>query len=321
MKIVKIFSLVILLTGFYLQLQAQAPQITEIDKTYGTVNEIVTIRGNGFGSLATNLRVFFGAAAAEIVSASNLELKVKVPAGATSSSISVTNLNNHLTAFTKEIFDLSYDGNSFNIASLEGGYSFATGGSDLNNLCTCDFNLDGLNDIATTDLADKKVSVFQNITPNIDGVDFNAIELDLGGETRFVRCSDLNGDGLPDLVFSASNSNSNKKRLYTVRNISTIGGAVKFEDRDVVDPVPTYIIDGNIASRIEMRDIDGDGKPEIVAVDFSENGGISIFQNISVAGGAIKFNPSPVIPFNAFGIATTSLSSVDIEDLNGDGKT
>ena len=320
MKIVKIFSLLVLFTGFCLKIHAQAPQISGIDKTSGTVNETVTISGNGFGSVVSNLRVFFGAASAEIISASNLELKVKVPAGATSSSISVTNLNSHLTAFSSEIFTLSYDGNSFNTASLEGGYSFPTGGSDLNNLCVCDFNLDGLNDIATTDLADKKVSVFQNTTPNLNTVSFDALELDLGGETRFVRCSDLNGDGLPDLVFSASNNNSNKERIYTVRNLSTPGGAISFEDRDVLNPIPSYTIDGNIASRIEMRDIDGDGKPEIVAVDFSENGGVSVFRNTSTSGGAIKFAATPITPFTTFGITTTSLSSVAIEDLNGDGK-
>ncbi len=315
----KVLTSLTILLFCYLQLHAQAPQITDIDKTYGTVNEIVTISGNGFGSIAGNLEVFFGAAAADIISVNNLELKVKVPAGATSSSIAVTNLNSRLTAYSKEIFTLSYDGNSFNTASLESGYSFPTGGDDLNNLCVCDFNLDGLNDIATTDLTDDKVSVFQNTTSGLDTVSFDQIELDLGEETRFVRCSDLNGDGMPDLVFSASNNNSNKERIFTVKNIGTPGGLISFEDTDVTDPLPSYTIDGNIASRIEMRDVDGDGKPEIVAVDFSENGGISIFQNTS-SGGAISFKPTPITPFTDFGISTTSLSSVDIEDLNGDGK-
>ena len=55
MKIIKIFSLLVLFTGFCLKIHAQAPQIISIDKTSGTVNETITINGSGFGSVAGNL--------------------------------------------------------------------------------------------------------------------------------------------------------------------------------------------------------------------------------------------------------------------------
>lgn len=320
-KIFILFFFLLLQATFDPLLAQEAPVIEEIDKTSGTVHELVTIKGKGFGSEESKVRIFFGAALADsIISIEDTSIKVAVPAGATSSSISVTNLNTHLTAFSRELFTLSYDGFNFDINSLEPERKFATYGSNLYNLCFCDFNLDGLNDIATTDTDSKIVTILQNNTPDITApASFISSTIDIDAKTRWVRCGDMNGDGFPDLVFSASNTNLNKERIYIFRNISTRGGNITFEDKSVKTPVSSYSVEGTLAARMEIKDLDGDGLPEIAAVDLSTSGGVSVFRNISTPGAAISFTPTPVKPFSTFEIPTIELNSVDLEDLNGDG--
>jgi len=302
-------------------LLAQVPVITSLDKTHGTVYEVVTIKGSGFGTDTTNIDVFFGGVAADsivCISADQCmldsELRVMVPPGATTSSVSVTRRDNQLTGYSREVFYLSYDGKDFDKNLLEAPYRYASAGSDLYNLCFCDFNQDGLNDIATSDTDSEKVTILQNSTPNLDTVAFTSLEIDINAKTRWVRCGDLNGDGLPELVFSASNNNTDKERLYVYRNTSTVGGAIKF---DVALPT-SLALQGNLAARMVIRDVDGDGRPDITAADISSEGGVSVFLNNST-GAAIGFNATPRLPFEVLGLSNTELSGITVDDFSGDG--
>lgn len=321
MQLYKIFIFIVfalLQTMFYpLSAQVAPPVIENIDKTSGTVNEVVTISGSGFGSDPAKVSVFFGAAqASAIISITDTRIRVAVPAGTTSSSISVTNLSNNLTAYSSKLFTLSYDGNDFELNKLDGEYTFPTSGTNLYNLCSCDFNLDGLNDIATTDTESRTITVLQNASPDINSVNFIQKQFTIAARTRWVRCGDLNGDGLPDLVFSASNTNTSTEKIYIFKNISTPGGDVTFE----IPSTPlSYSVDGNLAARMEIKDMDSDGLPEIIAADLSSVGGVSVFRNQSTPGGAINFAATPVTPFSTFNIPAVELGSVDVEDLNGDG--
>ncbi|MFP4090011.1 MAG: FG-GAP-like repeat-containing protein [Cyclobacteriaceae bacterium] len=314
------FRIYIILALIFLRaatLHAQAPAIISIDKKSATVNEIVTISGSGFGTDASQLQVYFGAAAGEVVGTpSDNLIQAKVPAGATLGSISVTRLDQGLTAYSPQIFYLSYDGDSFDLNKLDGPYSYATSGSNLYNLCLCDFNLDGKVDIATSDTGNDKIKILQNTTSDIDTVSFTPLEFDINANTRWVRCGDLDGDGLPELVFSASNTNTSKDRIYIYKNNSVAGGTISF----ITPSVPTSLtLDGTLAARMDIKDMDGDGLPELVAVAISREGGVSVFQNTS-SGGVISFNPSPYLPFTQFDVGTVELSSVKVEDLDNDGK-
>ncbi|WPP53215.1 FG-GAP-like repeat-containing protein [Catalinimonas niigatensis] len=296
--------------------RAQTPVITGIDKVQATVDEIITISGSGFGTDASNVQVTFGAIAAEVTGISESNIQAKVPPGATYSSISVTRLDTRLTAYSPKSFMLSFDGEGFETTKLDGPYSFPTSDANLYNLCMCDFNLDGKVDIATSDTGNDKVTILENYSPDINAVSFISREIDINANTRWVRCGDLNGDGKPELVFSASNSNSNKERIYIYKNISTSGGAISFE---LPNTPMFYTLDGTLAARMDIKDIDGDGKPEIVAVAISSEGGVSILRNTS-SGGNISFNPSLILPFQQFNVNTVELSGIDIKDLDGDGK-
>ncbi|MDF9801199.1 gliding motility-associated-like protein [Catalinimonas alkaloidigena] len=297
---------------------AQAPVINNIDRTYGTVEEIVTISGQNFGADQNNILVMFGAAAGEIVSLTDGTIKVKVPAGATYGSISVTRLDTQLTAYSTQNFTLSFDGQGFENSQLEAPISFPSSGNDLANLCMCDFNLDGKVDIATSDLKNDEITILENTSPDISSVNFTQREFELGADTRWVRCGDLDGDGFADLVFSASNSNTNKERIYIHKNITdtTVSDEIKFNE---TTPPLSYTVDGNSSARMDIKDLDGDGKPEIIVTTITVDGVISIFRNTS-SEGDISFNPTPILPFQQFNINNEKISGIDIEDLDGDGK-
>ncbi len=296
--------------------QAQTPFIRDISKSHGTVNEIITIRGSGFGTSASQIVVFFGAAASESVTVEDTRIRAAVPAGATTSSISVINLSTGLMAFSPEVFTLSYDGFEFDKTQLDAPETFITEGDELYNFCVCDFNRDGRNDIVTTHTATQKAGILQNSTISIDAVDF--IRPDpasiKAGKTRWVRCGDLNGDGMPDLVFTFSNQSSNKNRIVVYQNVGTAGQDIKFESES--DAV-FYAIKGTQGGRMDIRDLDGDGKPEIVVADLNGNGGVSIFQNNSTVSD-ISFQTQPLLPFTDHGINPVGVAGVDVDDLNGD---
>ena len=297
-------------------LYAQAPTIDQIIPQKATVEEIISISGSGFGSNPAQLSVIFGAASGEITRLTDTLLEVKVPPGATTGSIAVVRLDSRLTAYSPQMFFLSFDGEGFETSQLDGPHSFTTSAPNLYNLCMCDFNRDGKVDIATSDTGSDQISVLENSSVDLDAVSFVKREFDINARTRWVRCADLNGDGFPELLFSASNSDANKERVYIYKNTSTAGGAISFE---IPNPPLAYTLDGTLAARMDVKDLDGDGKPELVAVAISSEGGVSVFKNTS-SGGAISFENSPMLPFQNFNVSNVELSGVDLEDLDGDGK-
>ena len=75
-----------------------APIITRFNPETGTTGDVVTISGNHFNGVT---EVKFGTAVATIVSKSNQELKVNVPAGVTSAFITVTTPVGSVTSLTR----------------------------------------------------------------------------------------------------------------------------------------------------------------------------------------------------------------------------
>ncbi len=298
--------------------RAQAPFIRDISQSHGTVNEVITIRGSGFGTSASQVVVFFGAAASQSVTVEDTKILATVPAGTTTGSVSVTNLTTGLTAYSSEVFTLSYDGFEFDRNKLDAPVSFATEGNTLYNFCVCDFNRDGRNDIITTHDFSSQVGILQNNSTTIDAVSFKRptptrIQV---GRTRWVRCGDLNGDGMPDLVFSFSNqSTGNKNKIAVYQNIGTAGQDIAFEENS---EATLLTIKGAQGGRMDLQDLDGDGKPEIVTADLNEDGGVSIFQNTS-SPSDISFETKPLHPFDDHGIVPNGVAGVNVADLDGDG--
>jgi len=114
---------------------------------------------------------------------------------------------------------------------------------------------------------------------------------------------DLDGDGKPDLVTVNSVANS----ISILQNKSH-PGAVAFQGK-------TDLSTGNDPDNVVTGDLDGDGKPDIVVLNFNQGNAstISVFGNTS-SGGTISFATRVDYPT---GNGTTGIA---LADMNGDGK-
>jgi len=311
-------GLFLLVFTFYVQAFSQAPIVSSINKVQGTVNEIVGIAGSNFSTNPAFLVVTFGSVKGEIVTATNNFIEVKVPSGVSTSSISVTNLSTGLTGYSSAIFNLNYSGeNSTADQQIITGFSSA---QKLFDLTVVDLDGDGKNDVAATKSEDTSddLAIFHNVSSS-NIISFNILnkitnpELEVNTPTSNIAHGDLDGDGRPDLV--ASRADNTRNQIYVLRNIST-PGQIKFEDAKSF-----FIGAGERAQRIVIRDLDGDGKPEVILTNTESTGDanistVEVFINKSTIGNiSLDFNH---LEFEINGANTTN--GLAVEDLDNDGK-
>ncbi len=291
---------------------AQRPFISGLDKLTGTVNEEVTISGLNLPT-GGNLVVKFGAAvvqAADVVSASASLIVVKVPAGASYGPVSVTNKVNGLTGYSSDHLLLSYSGTTFDPMQLGAQQVFQTGVSPQPfDITPNDFNSDGWVDIIMTNENGNKADVYTN--DRSAAISFTQTALVTNAPTRNVDSGDLDGDGLPDLALTIGN---NGNRLLIYRNTS--GADITFDTPPVIIILPGIGENIRIIRRPVISDLDGDGKPEIIVSNESDNT-IHVYVNQSTGPGNISFASTPV-ELIATG-ATVGISGLDVKDLNNDG--
>jgi hypothetical protein len=213
---------------------AQQPSITGVDRTSGANHNVVTITGNGFGSSAAQLAVFFGAAkikTIDILSVSDQVLEVRVPATTTYDKISVINTTSKLAAYSPAGFLYSFGGDhGFDATKLDGQADFPAR-SGLYDLCMCDFDGDGRTDIATANSNSGFVTLLANATPapgisNVIFTDLTSATPQPNTKTLHTTCGDLNGDGKPDIAFTEEGVIAN--RVFVYQNNSTGTGNFQF---------------------------------------------------------------------------------------------
>src|SRR5262249_39004807 len=139
----------IIVLCFSLEAFAQKPTITSVDRENAATREIVTIKGSDFGTNPNNLKVFFGAAAAEIKEISNELLEVRTPSGASYDNVSVTNTTTGLTGYSSDQFYLKFSGEAGLAAANFASQADFQAELGLYDLCACDFDGDGKVDIAS----------------------------------------------------------------------------------------------------------------------------------------------------------------------------
>ena len=126
-----------------------------------------------------------------------------------------------------------------------------------------------------------------------------------------VATGDLDGDGKPDLVVSTFGN------ITVQRNVSATGGinAASFAGK------VTLPLSSTNYTNIVVRDVDGDGKPDIVAVS-SFNNLVTIWRNASTSGSLTAASFASYISFTmkAAAFAGNSVASLAVGDLDGDGK-
>ncbi|MCR9252395.1 MAG: FG-GAP-like repeat-containing protein [bacterium] len=303
----------ILFLGFFaLELAAQSPFVGSISPNSGKAGDIVTITGRGFNATSSNLQVRFGGAIAEIVSSTETLIEVKVPNNAAFDNIYVTNLVTGLTVSSSDLFLYSFDGETFDVGKLGDQEQFITGQQGVFDLCLCDFNNDNTLDIGVTSVTAQDpfpgvVTIYDNQS-STDNLTLNQIDIELQ-ETRYTVCGDLNGDGLPELVLAELSG----LNILILENTSS-GSTISFDDDN-----PTVISlprqdnnDIRNVYEIRIRDLDNNGKPEILATNSSDNT-IHIFENTTTT--SLSFESPLELNFPDI----SASSGIKAEDLNNDG--
>lgn len=315
----KYFSFLTFLLSLFISIHsdAQTPDIVKVDKIKGTYGELVTITGSGFSENKSQLSVHFGAAKGQIINATETIIEVQVPAGTNYQNISVTNLNSKLTGYASTYFNLAFKGEDFQESKIKQSLKINED-KELFDLCNCDFNGDGLNDVASTNNTDEagstSITVYQNRTldseSEITFQKINDVNLNTGKGARNITCGDLDGDGKPELVVGKGGGNAD--RIYIFKNVSTATG-IKF------NPFITILLSENVSSsttrRLKIHDLDKDGKPDIIMTDQGV-GNVFIFGNQSTSTG-ISF---PSSSRQVISTTAGSLVGLDVADLNNDNK-
>lgn len=290
------------------------PVITSINPAIAVPGTTVTISGSNFNASADATFVYFGAVRAKILSTSPNGLMVTVPAGATFGPVTVS--ANGLTAYSGQLFEPTFSGGGTNITTGNFAPSFTLGtGGNPQSCIIADLDGDGKPDVALVSSDGHCVSIFRNISTNGALLDPNSFapRVDLafptngtGGNAYRVRAVDLDGDGRLDLIACEINGN----RVSVFHNISTPGSLTtnSFE--------PAFaLIAGNDCRFATAGDLDGDGRVDIVALNYGDKT-ISLFKNISVPGALTVHSFAPPVVLAAPGGPYDAV----IADLNGDGQ-
>ncbi len=286
--------------GFY-----NGISINSFNPHQGPVDTTVIINGVGFSNNKDENIVFFGAVRGQVLEAANLQLKVKVPAGATYSPISVTTSN--ATAFTTIPFNVTFHASDTlkagalskktDIFSATYPSPYYTNPFDV---AFGDLDGDGKAEVVVSNFYINSVSVYKN--GSVPGliILFPQTELYTQGQPTKVNILDLNGDGKPEIVVHYYSSSFN---IY--KNLSSPGNLnFSIMDKDTLG--------GFSYERVVVADFDSDGKPDLAAALGTSNK-VSVVRNTS--------NPSEISFDNpVYFMAEQEPRSVVAADFDGDGK-
>lgn len=288
------------LMGDVLTASQPLPAITSFSPSSGPVGSIVTITGTNFDPITVNNTVYFGATKAAVISATATQLVVLVPYCANYVPVSVE--VNTMTALSRNPFVVT---NS--CSSAISGSSFTastyTTGSARSAVAAKDIDGDGKSDLIYNDKNNNTFSVIRNQSSNGavswgTTTNFSTNSLPLHG----LAATDLDGDNKPDVAVSCYLSGTSTLEIF--RNTS-VSGSVSFATK-------IQIPSGAYPTHIRTADLDNDGKMDLV-VGHVSGGIVSVYRNTS-SKGFISFDDRIDLP------ALGDDFSVDVADLNGDGK-
>ncbi|WP_420318777.1 FG-GAP-like repeat-containing protein [Ekhidna sp.] len=307
----------ILLVCPLILLAQQKPFINNITPTTIEAGEKISISGTNLTNV--NLVSFGGVSVsgASINVISDNLVEATVPAGATHGSVIVRTSNNLVAESSKQFF-VSFSSTLTSSWKAEFLESISPN-SDVYDICLCDLNGDGLNDVILTHNIqdnqdnDPQTTIFQN-NSTVTAEAFNDIGISNISDTEgFISttCADIDGDGKPDAIFTSNTNSSNQIFIY--QNVSS--GTVSLNTNTLSLSLPT---DQNneirVTRRVKASDIDGDGKLDLIVGNEKDNT-LHVFPNTS-SPGSFSFGSAVEI---TVGNATTT-GAIDVGDLDGDGK-
>ena len=291
------------------------PFISSVSPLIAAPTETVTISGSSLDAS----EVFFGSAKGNILSNSSGLIEVQVPAGASYGPVTVINSNG--VAVSSSFFLPNWNGN----ISTDTNYPFAAVQNIVVNeqyiydLCLCDFDDDGLNDVVVTSVQNSDTAfanrvIFRNTSATAGGTSTFVEALSFGSQPAFhVKCGDLDGDGKPDLVVTQTSEGSQTRNVEVYLNTSTTGN-ISFDEDNVLELIlnrrDTLI---RPPAEIAIDDLNQDGKLDIV-ISSNQYNDVNVFQNKSTTG-SLSFK-SPLLLSLGTERAARGLRIADLNNNN-----
>ncbi|MES2702142.1 MAG: FG-GAP-like repeat-containing protein [Bacteroidota bacterium] len=286
------------------------PTVTSVSPLSGNPGSTVTITGINFNSTAANNIVYFGATKATVTAASTTSLTATVPSGATFMPVSVNNTALNLAGYSQYPFLPKYD----NATHIQGMLNFNTkvdftSGTSAQNIAIADIDGDGQPDLIASNRTSNTISVYRNTTTAgaLSSASFAAkVDFTTGSNPETIAVGDIDGDGKIDIAVANYTSGT----VSVFRNTSTVGAITGGSLNAKVD-----FTAGSGCTGIAIGDLDGDGRPDMVATNFGSST-ISLFRNSGSAGAitTASFTAAVDLPTG------TQPRSGIICDADGDGK-
>jgi hypothetical protein len=283
-----------------------APKITAFLPLKAKMGQSLTVSGVNFGaSIAENV-VYFGAVRAVINSATNNQITVTVPPGASYQPIVVVNTKTAQLAYSPLPFHPIFDTKNSISASdfLVRGPNFVQSEQSIMDhnpraLAVGDLNNNGKIDYVIAHPGEKCVFLYLDETM--------PIKLSTGAPVASVKLADIDVDGLLDII----TTNSYEGTISIFRNTGNGNFA------------PVINIGSSSGNEIEIADLDNDGKPEIIYTNYNVNSYHNGYGNFvfvlwnKTSQGVI--NNFSFENFNAFKVDSQT-ASFAVADIDGDGK-
>ena len=314
----RLLLILLILAGSHAVINAQVPRIDNIDRAVAYPNMPVQITGQGFSANPADLQVWFGNVQGTILSSSVTSIDVLVPAQARVSPVEVINLVSKRSGKSGPMVMPTFSGSDpMGTFTLQ---SFASPANDIFDMCTCDFNLDGKTDIVGSKFRDGASNLMlmtntSTVHANSTTLGFTVSSIPLASiPTYSLACGDLNGDGKPEIV-ATRGGNSSGSNVYIFPNTSA--GTISFGT-----PISLTLTPGDFGKEVAIRDLNGDGRPEIIVTN-SQTSLFYIFENkltsaTITAAQFTRINKS--IPENVANDGTIAGTlALVVEDFNGDG--